>query len=378
MSSDWISAVASLGGAGLAGLVAQWLGFAFLRRARQGKTGLIEGSLAKHVTNPVRLLTPAFGVALARPTVRIAPWIASLIDHILVIAFAGGVAWLVVGLTYVLEDVVSSKYRLDAENNLRSRQLHTQVQVLRRVVAVVVFILALSVVLLSFPQIRAVGASLLASAGIIGIVGGLAAKPVATNVIAGIQIAITQPITVDDVVVVEGHWGRIEEIGLTYVVVRVWDLRRLVLPISYFISNPFENWTRRGADVLGWAHLYVDYLAPIDEIRRKLGEILTSSPRFDGKAWSLQVTEAGTETLQIRALMSAKDSSTSWDLQCEVRERLIAYLQSEHPEALPRLRTQPAEAPRLPGDAESVKSAPGDVTPGGGKVPPTGMPAPTA
>jgi small-conductance mechanosensitive channel len=185
------------------------------------------------------------------------------------------------------------------------------------------------------------GAGLLASAGVAGLVAGVAARPTATNVVAGLQIALSQPIRVDDVVVVEDEWGRVEEIALTYVVIRVWDLRRLVLPISYFITNPFENWTRATADILGWVYLQVDYSAPVDDIRRHLYEVLCSSPNWDGNVWNLQVTDAGPSTIQLRALMSARDSSTSWDLQCEVREKLVAYLQERHPGALPRLRTEP-------------------------------------
>jgi small-conductance mechanosensitive channel len=263
--------------------------------------------------------------------------------HALGVALILAVAWLVVRLTYVLEDLVLGRYRLEDPDNLHARQVHTQIVVLRRVTVVVVAVVSLAIALLSFPSVRAAGAGLLASAGIAGVVAGVAAKPVATNVFAGIQIALSQPIRVDDVVVVEGHWGRVEEIALTYVVVRVWDLRRLVLPISYFIENPFENWTRSTANILGWVHLEVDYRVPVDAIRKRLQEVVAASPRWDGNVVNLQVTNLGNYTVQLRALMSAPDSSASWDLQCEVREALLVFMQEQYPWAMPRLRAELTE-----------------------------------
>jgi small-conductance mechanosensitive channel len=199
-------------------------------------------------------------------------------------------------------------------------------------------VFALASMLMVFESARQFGASILASAGIAGIIVGFAAQQSIATLLAGFQIAMTQPIRVDDVVIVENEWGRIEEITLTYVVVRIWDLRRLVLPITYFIERPFQNWTRSSADILGTVFLHADYSVPLDALRAELTRILAASPYWDGKVNVLQVTDAKEHTLEIRALASAADASLAWDLRCEVREKLIEFLQRHHPESLPQLR----------------------------------------
>jgi small-conductance mechanosensitive channel len=333
--------------------------FALLDRMSRGHGRLVTSSFVRRVRGPSRFVLPLAAVDVAVATVRLPGPVSAALLRVLGVLIVLATAFLVVRVTYVIDDLVLERYPLDGPDNLRARQVHTQIQVLRRVTAAVVTVLAVAIALLSFPEVRAAGAGLLASAGLIGIVAGVAAKPAATNVVAGLQIAISQPIRVDDVVVVQGHWGRVEQIALTYVVVRVWDLRRLVLPISYFIENPFENWTRQNADILGWVHLEVDYRAPVEQIRQQLHRILRESADWDGNTWNLQVTSLGTETVQLRALMSARDSSAAWNLECEVREKLIAFLQAEHPEALPRLRMEPSPAPAAgAGDAADGSSRP--------------------
>ena len=215
-------------------------------------------------------------------------------------------------------------------------------------------VVALAFMLMMFPAVRHVGISILASAGVMGIIAGLAAQRSIANILVGIQIAVTQPFRVEDVVVVEGEWGWIEEITATYVVVRIWDLRRLVLPIIYFTEKPFQNWTRTSADLLGTVFLYVDYTVPVEAIRQELHRVLQDSSFWDGKAWGLQVTDTSERTVTIRALMSAADSPTAWNLRCEVREKLIVYLQEHYPAALPKIRgelTPPdlAEGKEIPG-----------------------------
>ncbi len=193
---------------------------------------------------------------------------------------------------------------------------------------------------MNFENFRHIGTSLLASAGVAGLIIGFAAQRTIANVLAGFQIALSQPIRIDDVVIVENEWGRIEEITLTYVVVAIWDMRRLVLPISYFIEQPFQNWTRTSADILGTVFLYVDYTIPINEIRKELGRILQQSEYWDGKVWRLHTTEAKEQTVEIRALMSAPDSGAAWELRCEVREKLIEFVQKNYPDGLPKFRTE--------------------------------------
>ena len=199
--------------------------------------------------------------------------------------------------------------------------------------------------LMTFPQVRELGASVLASAGLAGIVVGFAARPVLQNLIAGVQIAIAQPIRIDDVVIVEGEWGRIEEITATYVVVKIWDQRRLIVPLNHFIEHPFQNWTRTDAEILGTVYLYVDYTVPVEAVRQELHRLLQASEKWDGRAWGLVVTNATDRALQLRALMSAADASAAWDLRCEVRERLIEYVQEHHPGGLPRIRAEMEATP---------------------------------
>ena len=194
--------------------------------------------------------------------------------------------------------------------------------------------------LMGFDSFRQLGTGILASAGLASLVIGLAAQKIFGNFLAGIQIAFTQPIRVDDVVIVENEWGRIEEITLTYVVVRIWDLRRLVLPIGYFIEKPFQNWTRVSADLLGTVFVYADYTIPVKEIREELHRILKGSNKWDGKVWGMQVTNATERTMELRALMSAADASVAWGLRCEVREYLIEFVQKNYPEALPKTRAE--------------------------------------
>src|SRR5690606_9134491 len=202
----------------------------------------------------------------------------------------------------------------------------------------VIAVVAGALILMKVPGAENVGASLLASAGIAGLIVGAASRPALSNLIAGLQIALTQPIRLDDVVIVEGEWGRVEEITNTYVVVRIWDLRRLIVPLSHFIEKPFQNWSRQKTDLLGTVFLHVDYSIPLQELRTELHRILQASKRWDGKVWVLQVVDATERTIQLRALMSAPDSGTAWDLRCEVREALIEFIRNRYPESLPRVR----------------------------------------
>jgi small-conductance mechanosensitive channel len=268
------------------------------------------------------------------------PHIPEVAGHVIALLLIALVAWLIIRMTYVLEDYVVSKFDVGAKDNLRARKIHTQFRVLKRIVIIAVGILAFGTMLMTFERVRQLGTTILASAGVIGIVVGMAAQRTIATFIAGIQIAITQPIRVDDVVIVENEWGRIEEITLTYVVVKIWDLRRLIVPITYFIESPFQNWTRTSADILGTVFVYADYALPVDTIRERLHEILKESEHWDGKVCVLQVTNATDRTMELRALMSASDASAAWTLRCEVREKLIEFIKSKYPEALPRVRAE--------------------------------------
>jgi len=261
-------------------------------------------------------------------------------EHALALVLIALVAWLLIRMTYVLEDYVVSRFDVDVRDNLRARKIHTQFRVLKRIVIAVVGVIAFGTMLMTFDQVRQLGTTILASAGVVGIVVGMAAQRTIATFIAGLQIAITQPIRVDDVVIVENEWGRIEEITLTYVVVKIWDLRRLIVPITYFIESPFQNWTRTSADILGTVFVYADYTMPIDAVREELHNILKKSDHWDGKVCVLQVTNASDRTMELRALMSAVDASAAWNLRCEVREKLIEFIKREYPQALPRVRAE--------------------------------------
>jgi small-conductance mechanosensitive channel len=351
-----LNLTAVLAGATVAGMATYLVAFRIARR-RLARTGATERrALVAKLRAPSRLVLPLAGLEIALASVRLPGTAGSVLTHVVGTGLVAAIAWFAVRTTFVFDDLFLRHYRLDADDNLRARRIHTQIQVLRRITVVVVSVIAAAVILLSFSAVRAEGEGLLASAGLVGIMVGIAARPTATNVVAGMQIALSQPIRVDDVVVVETQWGRIEEIALTYVVVRVWDLRRLVLPISYFVDQPFENWTRSTADILGWVYVEVDYTAPVEDLRRALREIVAGSPNWNGKVCGLQVTNLGSETMQLRALMSSADSTRSWDLQCEVRERLVRYLQDHHPGSLPRQRTEVVVESRASAEARADRS----------------------
>src|SRR5688572_4328270 len=216
---------------------------------------------------------------------------------------------------------------------------------LKKIAVGIIALFAIASMLMVFQPVRQLGTAMIASAGVAGIVIGFAAQKSLGTLLAGFQIAMTQPIRIDDVVIVEGEWGKIEEITLTYVVVRIWDLRRLVVPITYFIEKPFQNWTRTSADILGTVFLQVDYGVPVDAVRQELTRILEASPHWDRKVNVLQVTDAKERTLELRALASSSDASKSWDLRCEMREKLVAFVQKNFPHSLPRLRTTFERAP---------------------------------
>ena len=347
---------AVLAGATAAGMATYLVAFWILGRHLARSGAVDRRALVANLRAPCRVVLPLAGLEIALAGVSLPGPAGSILTHVVGIGLVASIAWFAVRTTFLFDELFLSRYRLEAEDNLRARRVHTQIQVLRRVTVVVVSVIAAAIILLSFSPVRAEGEGLLASAGLVGIMVGVAARPTATNVVAGVQIALSQPIRVDDVVVVETQWGRIEEIALTYVVVRIWDLRRLVLPISYFVDQPFENWTRSTADILGWVFVEVNYSAPVDELRRAFQEIVATSPNWNGKVRVLQVTNLGSETMQLRALMSAADSSRSWDLQCEVRERLVRYLQEHHPGSLPRQRTEVVLESRAAAEARADRS----------------------
>lgn len=246
--------------------------------------------------------------------------------------------WLVILTLKILKNRMLRRYDVNTSDNLKARKIYTQFAVLENIIIFIIVILAIGIALMSFEGIRSVGVSVLTSAGIAGIIIGFSAQKAIGTLLAGIQIAFTQPIRLQDAVIVEGEWGWIEEIALTYVVIKIWDKRRLVVPSTYFIDTPFQNWTKNSADILGTVFLYTDYTVPVDSIREELDRLLENNPLWDRQAKVVQVTDATERTMEIRVLVSAKDSPTAFDLRVHIREKLIDFIKKNYPDSLPKTR----------------------------------------
>ncbi len=347
--------VGVLGGTAIAGILLVSVLFIITSLIAKRTESAVGESLIKHCRGPARIIFPILLVQMVLPLAEVPAAALEALSRGLSIGLTLSVAWLVIKLANVGEDLIFIQYRIDVRDNLEARKIHTQTRFLKRLVIVIVSILAGAVILMTFDKVRQLGTSILASAGIAGIIIGFAAQKSIANLLAGFQIAFTNPINIDDVVIVEGEWGRIEEITLTYVVVRIWDLRRLILPITYFIEKPFQNWTRVSADLLGTVFLSVDYTVPVGEIRGELTRILDGNKLWDGKVNVVQVTNATEHTMEVRALMSAADSSNLWDLRCEVREKLIRFVRENYPQSLPKTRAEILDRAHKP----SLASRPG-------------------
>jgi small-conductance mechanosensitive channel len=291
---------------------------------------------------------------LVLPVVPLTPEARFLVARLLLLATIGLIGWIALVAVDVGARLYLRRFHTEAEDNLVARKHVTQVRILKRAADTLVILLAIGFALMTFEPVRQYGVSLFASAGVAGLVVGLAARPLLSSLIAGVQIAVTQPIRIDDAVVVEGETGTVEDITSTYVVIKLWDLRRLIVPLSYFIEKPFQNWTHRGAALIGAVTVHVDYTVPVERVREKVIEIVKASPLWDGELVKLQMTEAGDHTVQLRALVSARNAGASSDLRCELREKLIAFLQAEYPLALPRGRNENVQPGA--GEAQSVSA----------------------
>ena len=304
-----------------------------------------------------RLAILILAMIIAVPVAPIEPSTQHLLARLLLMAIIGLVGWAILMALNIGATIYLRRFRLNAEDNLLARKHNTQVRVLLRAADVLVFIITIGAMLMTVPEVRQYGVSLLTSAGVAGIVAGLAARPVLSNLFAGVQIAMAQPIRLEDAVIVEGEFGNIEEITSTYVVVRLWDLRRMILPLSYFIEKPFQNWTRETTTLVGTVMVYVDYTAPVEAIRAKSEEIVKSSARWDGRVFSLTVNDLTRDSMQLRILASAADAGKASDLRNEIREKLIDWLRLEHPGSLPRGRAQMIEQDRRPSTPAALRGA---------------------
>jgi small-conductance mechanosensitive channel len=326
------------------GLVVHRVTYWLLSRWAERSHNWFAGSVVRRTCRPAAYVVPLLAILIAEQFLDLPPAWTNAIVHASGLLTIAGVGWTLIALIRLWSDVAVARHRIDVEDNLLARQLGTRVDILSRVGVTIVVIVTAGMILMTFPAIRALGTTLLASAGLAGIVVGLAARPLFENLVAGIQLALTQPIRIDDVVVVETQFGRVEEIHTTYIVVRLWDLRRLVVPLTYFINTPFENWTRRTANLVGEVYLFADYAVDVEALRAELPRILARTPLWDGQTQNIQVTDATERAVQIRALVSARDSGSLWDLRCFVREALIAYLRDHQAAMLPRVRVDAGAA----------------------------------
>jgi small-conductance mechanosensitive channel len=332
-------------------LIVHGAAVSLVRRARIAQHPVLS-SLLLQTIGPTRMALVVFACAMA---IRAAPFeddIAAVLSRMLVVAFIGLVGWIAIVAVRIAISLYLARFQIDTEDNLLARKHVTQMRILERAIDTVIVVITIGVALMTFDSVRQFGVSLFASAGVAGLAVGLAARPLLANLIAGIQLAMTQPIRIGDAVLVENEWGWIDEITSTYVVIKLWDWRRLIVPLSYFIEKPFQNWTRDTAAIIGSVFIHADYTVPVDRVRAKLEEIAKASPLWDGRVVNLQVTDAKPGTVELRALVSARTSPAAWDLRCEVREKLIAFLQQEHPGALPRQRAEVELAPSLAAEAD--------------------------
>lgn len=295
-------------------------------------------SILTRLNKPVTYFLPLITLNLVLPLMELNKSTFTIIDKIIGILLIVTFSMVLVAVVKVFEDFLYHLYNLNKTDNLRERKIRTQIQFIRKLIISLIVVLAIGAVLLSFSSLRRIGTGLLTGVGISGIIVGLAAQRSLGNLLAGLQIAFTQPIRLDDVLVVEGEYGRVEEITLTYVVLGIWDQRRLILPINYFIEKPFQNWTRTTAEILGTVFLYLDYTAPFDEIRKEFKRLLQTTELWDKRTSGMQITNTTQNTVEIRLLVSATNSSRAFDLRCYIRENLITFIQKNYPEALPATR----------------------------------------
>jgi small-conductance mechanosensitive channel len=319
------------------GWLAHKIVFAVLRRVVKDKDVFWRG-VVERARMKLRVMMILIGIGIGASASPLSFETAATIHSVLLVLFILTVGWLLSGILDMWAVMHLRRYNIAVEDNLLARKHLTQTRILQRVAKVLLFIVTVALALMTIAGFRQWGVSLLASAGVVGIIAGLALQPILTNMIAGIQIALTQPIRIDDAVIVENEWGNIEEITATYVVVKLWDWRRMVLPLSWFISNPFQNWTRENARLIGTAFFYVDYEAPIDRLREGFEGIVKASKLWDGDVQVLQVTDITDRVLQVRCLASARSAPVAFDLRCEIREKMMAFMRDQCPEALPRDR----------------------------------------
>lgn len=337
-SSPWFGPLLAASVAVVGALIVHRIGRSVLLRVFRAAPLLAQ--VIRRCDRPMRLVLPLLALQVVFQGVPDDLAGIVRVRHFSGLLFIASLTWLAIAALRGLAEGVMAAHPVLMDDNLEARRIHTQTRVLSRTGMGVVFITGVAFALMTFPGARQVGASLLASAGVVGLVAGIAAKSVFSNLIAGLQIALAQPLRIDDVLIVQGEWGRVEEITGTYVVLAIWDQRRLIIPLQWFIENPFQNWTRTSADILGTVFIWVDYTLPLDPLRVEAQRVCETLSEWDGRLCKVEITDANERGMQVRILVSAASSGLAWDLRCKLREALIAFVAREYPDALPRLRAQ--------------------------------------
>ena len=336
----WLSDVGLVAGAAVAALLFHAVLFRLALRIAERTPDSVDDVFVRRARTPTRWILLALAIAAVRPALGLtgtqnATW--SLVTGLIVPALIG---WLAINMVRASADAVQLRYDISVEDNLRARRRRTRSAILGRICVILIGFVTICLMLLSIPSVRSVGVTLMASAGLAGLAVGAAAQPALKNLIAGIQMAFTEPIRLDDVVIIDGEWGKIEDIRLTYVVVAIWDERRLIVPVSKFLEESFQNWTRSTSQLLGSAFLYLDPSTDISRLRSHYELVVQANPRWDKRAFVLQVTDSKPDAIEVRMLATARDAPTAFDLRCDIREAMLDYIRKEMPEALPRSRTE--------------------------------------
>ena len=355
-SNPWIDFAIAIAVAILVALAVHAVGAAALVRFLRSSPAF--SVLVRHARAPARWILVF--LALQAVFEAASPELKSLagLRHVATLLLIVSFTWLAVAAVDALTEIVLLLNPSDVADNLHARQMRTQANVVGRTLKVFVLIFGAAAALSTFPSVRQFGTTLLASAGAAGIIVGFAARPVLGNVLAGLQIALTQPIRIDDVLIVQGEWGRVAEITGSYVVFQIWDERRLIVPLQWFIQNPFQNWTRTSAQIIGSVFFWADYRMPVPKLREEFLRLCKQYPDWDGRVASLDVTDSNERAMQVRVIASSADASKNWDLRCKLREALIEFMQREYPAHLPRIRAT-AEVEAIPGADREVEAIPG-------------------
>jgi small-conductance mechanosensitive channel len=331
---DIIIAAAAL----IIGLIAKYIIKAVLNYYKKRDDYSLFRSVVAHIGRPANHFIPLLVLNMMLPLMDLPPRYAGFLNRLVEIALIISFSIILIAAVDIFEDYIFHIYDLSKSDNLKERKIRTQIQFIKKTLAVLIIFITIAVILLSFDNVRKIGAGLLTSVGIGGIIIGFAAQKSLANFLAGFQIAFTQPIRIDDILIVEGEYGHVEEITLTYVVLNIWDERRMILPINYFIEKPFQNWTRTSAELLGTIFLYFDYSVPVDAIRGQLDKLLADNPLWDKRVKGVQITDAKQNCIEVRVLVSAGDSSKAYDLRCYIRENLVKFVKDNYPESLPVTR----------------------------------------